>query len=219
MIELIVVDAGHTLGVCTGPNTTDVLAERSPLPRNEIAEQERRILHRATLTEQLISDLCYELHIDPNRWPLPWPATGFELYDYTTSALAELAKIAPVIVLSNMDSASGPARLGRLAVQCDPHLAGIWTSYNLGSRKPDPRLWRQLAAVYEVDLRNVVHIGDSWVPDVHGPIRAGCHAIYVETREKAPDLRDWPESLGRIAMAKDLQDAVADVVALHEELG
>lgn len=216
MVELIVVDAGNTLGVCTGPNTTDVLAERTLLPRNEVAEQERRILHRNPLTEDLISGLCYELHIDPTRWPLPWPHTGFEVYDYTKAALAELAAIARIVVLSNMDSASGPARIKQLAEQCDPHITAIWTSYGLGTRKPDPRLWRRLADVYEVDPRNVVHIGDSWVPDVHGPIRAGCHAIYLETREAAPDLNNWPEGLGLITVARNLQHAVADVVALNQ---
>lgn len=219
MIELIVVDAGNTLGTCTGPTTTDILAALSPLPRGDVAEQERRILHRAPLTEASIAELCYELHIDPTAWPLPWPEAGFALYDYTLAALTELAAVARIVVLSNMDSASGPFRLRQLAEQCDPHIAAIWTSYSMGTRKPNPRLWRHLADVYEVDPRHVVHVGDSWVQDVHGPIRAGCHAVYVETRETAPDLCSWPDGLGEIAVAADLQHAVANVLALNEQLG
>lgn len=57
MIELITADAGHTSGVCTGPATTDILAERSPLPRGMVAEQDRRLLHRAPLTENLIAPI------------------------------------------------------------------------------------------------------------------------------------------------------------------
>lgn len=219
MIDLIVVDADHTLGLCTGPDTIDILDGLSPLPRATVAEEYRRVLHRAHLTEESIAELCYELHIDPNSWPLPWPRTGFDLYDYAPTALAELAAIARVVVLSNMDSASGPARIRQLETQCAPHLAAVWTSYSMGARKPNPRLWRHLADVYEVDPRHVVHVGDSWVQDVHGPIRAGCHAVYVETRETAPDLCSWPDGLGEIAVAADLQHAVANVLALNEQLG
>jgi FMN phosphatase YigB (HAD superfamily) len=215
VIDLIVLDAGHTLGVCTGPDTTDVLASLSGLPRELVAETERRLLHREPLTEKLIAELCYELHIDPLRWPLPWPPVGFHVYDYVPDTLAELATIARTVVLSNMDSASGPPRIHSLNEQCDPHIAGLWTSYGLGSRKPDPRLWRHLADVYEVDPRHVVHIGDSWWSDIHGAVRAGCHAIYLETREPAPDLRTWPDGMGRITVAPNLQHAVADVVAFH----
>lgn len=215
VIELIVVDAGHTLGVCTGPNTTDILATRSPLPRDMVAEQERRLLHREPLTEKLIADLCYELHIDPTTWPLPWPKVGFEAYEHVPAALAELAAIARVVVLTNMDSASGPARLQQLHDQCDPHIAAIWTSYGLGARKPDPRLWRRLADVYEADPRHVVHIGDSWLCDVHGALRAGCNAVYLETREPAPDLRDWPDGGGKITVAANLKHAVEHAAALN----
>lgn len=219
MIELIVLDAGHTLGVCTGPNTTDVLADLSPLSRDEVADQERRILHRNPLTEATISELCTVLHIDPTKWPLPWPQTGFEVYDYTPQALAELASIAKVVVLSNLDSASGPARIQALLDKCAPHIAAVWTSYGLCSRKPDPTLWRHLAKVYDADVRNVVHIGDNWVADVHGPTRAGCSAVYVETRLPAPPMWEWPNAAGRIAVAADLQHAVANVLALNEQLG
>lgn len=216
MIELIVVDAGHTLGVCTGPNTTDVLAGLSPLPRDEVADHERRVLHRNPLTESAIAELCTVLHIDPTVWPLPWPAAGFEVYDYTPQALGELAEYAKIVVLSNLDSASGPARIQALAEQCRPHITAVWTSYGLGSRKPDPTLWRHLARVYEADLRNVVHIGDNWFADVHGAVRAGCNAVYVETREPQPPLWEWPDDVpGRIAVAADLRHAVADVAALH----
>lgn len=215
MIELIVVDAGHTLGVCTGPNTTDLLATLSPLPVAVVSEEIRRILHRQPLTEKLIAELCYELHIDPTAWPIPWPPTGFDVYDYTPTALGELAEIARVVVLSNMDSASGPNRTRQLTEHCGQHIRAIWTSYGLGARKPNPQLWRHLASVYEADPRNVVHIGDSWVQDVHGAVRAGCNAVYLETREPQPPLWEWPDGPGRISVAADLQHAVDEVVALN----
>lgn len=216
MIELIVVDAGHTLGVCTGPHTIDILDELSPLPREMVAEEERRVLHRVEeLTEDHISDLCTVLHIDPERWPRPWPTVGFDVFDYTRAALCELAAIAPVVVLSNASVAGGAPRMSLLADQCDPYLTDIWTSYGMGSRKPDPRLWQRFADVYEVAPGSVVHIGDSWPQDVQGPIRAGCHAVYVETRLPAPDLHSWPDGAGRITVAKNLQHAVADIAALN----
>lgn len=219
MIELIVVDADHTLGECTGPHTIEILSRLSPLPVHMIAEEYRRLLHRKPLTENLISELCTVLHIDPQQWPMPWPEVGFQIYDYTPQALEQLAQIAKVIVLSNMDSASGPARLQQLAAQCDPHLTAVWASYGMNSRKPDPTLWTSLATVYEVEPSSVVHIGDTWVQDVHGPIRAGCHAVFVETSENAPDLASWPDGPGRLTVAADLQHAVADVATLNNELG
>lgn len=214
MIELIVVDAEGTLGLCTGPNTTDILNRLSPLPKNMVAEEYRRVLHRAALTEDRIAELCTVLHIDPELWPQTWPEVGFRLYDYAPTALAGLAKIAPTVVLSNMDSASGPSRMRQLANQCSPHIRDTWTSYGMGTRKPDPALWKHLAEVYEVDTSAVVHIGDSFAADVHGPIRAGCNAVYLETRLPAPDLWDWPDGPGKIAVADNLLHAVEDVAAI-----
>jgi FMN phosphatase YigB (HAD superfamily) len=101
---------------------------------------------------------------------------------------------------------------------CRPYITDTWASYGIGFRKPDPRLWMHLGKVYGVAPDTIVHIGDRWPQDVHGPIRAGCHAIYVETREAAPDLHAWPDGSGRIAVAKNLQHAVADVVALNNHL-
>lgn len=219
MIKLITVDAGHTLGVCTGPCTTDILAGLSQLPRELVADAERRLLHRGYLAEERIAELCTVLHIDPERWPRPWPRVGFEVYDYTRAALCDLAAIARVVVLSNMDSASGPELVRLVDEQCDPYLDDIWTSYSLWRRKPDPELWRHLAKVYNTDPAAIVHIGDNWANDVHVAIQAGCHAVYVETREPAPDVREWPRGAGRIAVAENLRAAVENVVALHESDG
>ena len=69
-----------------------------------------------------------------------------------------------------------------------------------------------------MDLGDIVHIGDEWVSDVLGAVRAGCQAIYLDaTRGKnaAPPREDWPTVVTeRIGVAHDLVDAIPIVAEL-----
>jgi FMN phosphatase YigB (HAD superfamily) len=221
VVGLIVCDVGSTLGRFGKPSTADILHRLSKLPETEgkrriIEEEERRFLHTApALTAEVIDGICGALLIDPATWPHTWPGGRFAAFDYTPAALAELRKVAPIVTLSNVGILCGPERMSNLVKQCGTYIDEVFTSYSLACRKPDPRLWVELANGYGIPTSEVVHIGDQWVNDVCGATFAGARAICVAaTRAPAPMIpavRDWPPGPDRIAVVDDLRQAVAVV--------
>ena len=184
---LIVVDVGSTLGRFTGVgrSTTTVLASLAPpaFPRELIARTVCRILHRApALTEEVIREVCDELHIDRDAWPEQWPTSSFEPYDDTVDCLARLAELGPVVALSNL-SVTGRPRMEALAHACGKYLADIYPSYQLGACKPARWLWRYAADLHGVRANQVIHVGDRWAEDVLGPLSVGGRAVWVKRKD------------------------------------
>jgi FMN phosphatase YigB (HAD superfamily) len=219
MISLITTDVGNTLGSFTKPSVKDILFDLSKLPAvvgkaQIIGEEERRFLHTApVLTDAVRWDLCGALLIDWRVWPSPWPRGGFLPYPYTNSVLAELRRIAPIAALSNV-SVLGATRMDDLDQFCGRYLDNIYTSYDMRRRKPDPRLWVDIADVYGVPVSEVVHIGDRWVNDICGAYHAGASAIYLTgTRDDHNPIPPHDEMTDRIAIVNDLRDAPAVIRA------
>jgi FMN hydrolase / 5-amino-6-(5-phospho-D-ribitylamino)uracil phosphatase len=185
--SLIVVDVGSTLGRFSGDgrSTTAVLASLAPpsFPRELIARTVCRVLHRApSLTEDVIREVCDELHIDLDAWPDPWPASSFEPYDDTVDCLARLSVSGPVVALSNL-SITGRPRMEALAQTCGKYLTEIYPSYQLGGCKPARWLWRYVADLHGVRANQVIHIGDRWAEDVLGPLRVGGRAVWIRRKD------------------------------------
>ncbi len=219
MIRLITVDAGHTLGTF-GRYGTDDLVELSPLSKARVKEAARQFLHcTPEPTPEVLADFCEAICIEPAQLPRDWTST-FTAYAYAREAVAHLVEItaAPAVVLSNIPCTTGPSRMAALARQI-PVIETIYTSYEMGRRKPDRRLWQRIAADHDVLPSDIVHIGDHWVNDVWGAARAGCRAIFLDgTRENnaAPPREEWPETPpGHLAVARDLPGAVPIVAELH----
>jgi putative hydrolase of the HAD superfamily len=53
------------------------------------------------------------------------------------------------------------------------------TSARAGARKPHPSIYVQTSTLLGVDPKDVVFVGDSWVPDVEGPRRLGMTPVHV----------------------------------------
>lgn len=221
MVDLIVVDAGHTLGTFDKPGTHATLGELSRLSKTVIEEECRRFLHCApALTEEVITGICNALLIDPQAWPRPWPARGFTAYPYTLRVLGELREIAPVVVLSNVAVTCGQGRMDELVKQCAPHIDRTYTSFAMGMRKPDRRLWHAISVEHGVRPERMVHLGDQWVNDVLGAVSAGCRAVLTNTRgSSTPSPEQWPVGRDRIAVAADLRGTVDILRAWHEQDG
>jgi FMN phosphatase YigB (HAD superfamily) len=213
VIALFVIDAGDTLGTYTGPDTVEVLKHLSPLNPRAVGEESRRVLHRNhPLTAEHVADLCAALLIDPSQWPDPWPANGFVPFPDTNAVLADLARIAPIEVLTNLAVTTGPSRMTALREACGQHIGRIHTSYQRGLCKPDYRLWKSIALERGIHPGDIVHIGDGWTQDVRGAVAAGCRAIHVSTHGRpAPHRRTWPADEDRIGVAGDLR-GVLDIV-------
>lgn len=185
-VSVLVVDAGSTLGEFTGESTTHVLTALTSVRPRLVTEAKHEILHRTPeLTDAVIAQVCERLLINRDQWPDPWPPSGFTPYPEATDVLAELARLAPVVTLSNLSITRQPSMVA-LHHQFAPHRAGTYTSYHLGARTPQARLWHRIADDFAVPVREIVHIGDRVDEDVTGPLHAGARAILISRRGYHP---------------------------------
>ncbi|WP_158634412.1 HAD hydrolase-like protein [Amycolatopsis sp. WAC 01375] len=212
---LITVDVGHTLGEFDRPGTADVLREIAGAPTYS-AEVDRTILHvTPELTPGVARQVRELLLIPDHAWPETWDTGGFTPYPDTFTALTRLAAIASVVALTNVSCIAGPRRLDDLDLHCGQHLDGVFASFQLGARKPQPYGWRIIAATHGINVHDIVHIGDRVDDDIRGALAAGCAAaILVTTRETLPaDLRQNP----RATSVPDLDGAATAIAAMTGE--
>lgn len=204
---LISIEADYTLGVYGRPRTLDVLADLSPLPRAHIATVERAVLQTApALTDDLVADICNQLRIAPGRWRSRRKTGGFTAFTAAASALTELNTLAQVVALSDLSIIAGPRALSEIEQHLGGYLSGIYGSFELGARKPDPLCWQRVAARHGRTVDQLVHIGPDAERDVRGALAAGCAgAILLHPRDVpvAPDLAVHP----RVAVVENLSEA------------
>jgi FMN phosphatase YigB (HAD superfamily) len=186
---MFVVDA-LALGEFTGPgrDTAAILAELAPptFPRELITRTACRLLHRVeALSDTTVGEVCDELHIDRDRWPSPWPASGFRIHEDALPCLKYLSNLGPVAVLSNL-AVLDANRMTALEEECGDYLTQIHTSYMLGACKPARWLWHFIADITDVACRDVIHVGPDWAEDVLGPLAAGCRAIWINPNSIEP---------------------------------
>lgn len=217
---MLVLDAGSTLGVFDSVGTHE-LVQVSPLPERVVREEARRILHCAPeATREVLEDFCEAIHVDYDQLPTDWTST-FTAYRYSAQVVGRLIEMtgAPAVVLSNIPCTTGPSRMRSLQAQL-PMIEAVYTSYTMGRRKPDRRLWLDITAKHGAQPSETIHVGDQWTNDIRGAIRAGCKALYVHgTRENntVPPHEDWPsDGTERIWVRRDLTEALTPVREAHE---
>ncbi len=113
-------------------------------------------------------------------------------YPEVPDVLAELrASGVTVAVCSNWDW-----DLDRALAQCD--LDGLVdlavTSARAGARKPHSRIYRHTLDLCQVSPDQAVFVGDSWGPDVEGPLSAGLRPVHV-WRDGDPAFSATPPAL------------------------
>ena len=74
-----------------------------------------------------------------------------------------------------------------------------------GARKPHPRIYRYLLEQAALDPDDVLFVGDTWAPDVEGPLAAGMRPAYLERDGHWPDATRPVDSSGvPVALIRDL---------------
>ena len=204
-VDLVVFDAGGTLGRFVGPSTVAMLREFADVADGVIAEESRRVLHRTPpdeLDDTVIADLCHHILMDPAEWPQEWPPGEFAAYPDAGMVLDDVAETfgVPLVVLSNIPCTTGPGRMESLLRQL-PQISRVYTSYDYRERKPSPRLWQTIARDHDVPLDRIVHIGDQFTNDIKGAVRAGCRAIHVPSQRETPPRDQWPAGVDRMGAA------------------
>jgi putative hydrolase of the HAD superfamily len=108
-----------------------------------------------------------------------------EAYDEVPDVLRELRRRGHLLVVcSNWDwdleSAIAETGLGGLL---DVLVSSAWA----GARKPHPEIYRYTLAKAGMDAADVLFVGDTWAPDVEGPLAAGMTPAYLERDGHWPD--------------------------------
>lgn len=115
-----------------------------------------------------------------------WAQTGLwtEPIPGAASALAALARLAPVVIVSNADGTVATLLAGLDLVQVGPgrgvEVAGIIDSGVVGVAKPDPRIFELALDLVGAAPDRAVHIGDARQYDVRGARAAGIRPLLVD---------------------------------------
>lgn len=208
-VRLVSLDVGYTLGEPSGTTLTQRLVELSPLPVREAKQIAQRILHVLDPDSDATGPqtVCVALGISPSAFPHGHRPPGFALWPGAVEAVARIARIVPVVTLSNVSHWDEPAAdIARLLA---PHLQAHHPSWQLGFAKPDPRAVQTVAQLHGRDPAGVLHVGDSFDYDVRGALAAGAQAMWITSRPpSAEELRLLAEHPGRVTVVPGLLGAV-----------
>lgn len=214
-IELISLDVGGTLGVPAGSGLTQRLVQRSPLePITATAIIRQLVITCQAITEDVVREVCDALEIALDASLFHQPAATFTFYSGIEDTLRDLARLAPLVTLSNVScvDADNPALRRELVRYVDDQ----FPSCRIGYAKPDARAFLAVAAARGVPPERIVHIGDDWACDVLGALDAGCRAVWISHDRPIPDARVFVEH--QAAAVADLAHAAAHLAASPKEL-
>ncbi|MFI6173826.1 HAD family hydrolase [Nocardia sp. NPDC051052] len=184
--DLFTIDVGDTLGQSLGERHPATLARLSGRPEADVRDLLDRYLLTATAPDtRIIDHICADLGIPRSSLPEACFKEPFAIFSSARQTLAALSRHAPVVTLSN--SHPWHAEHHRRVWQAfRPHLTALHTSYELGVAKPDPSIFRAVARIHGVQVRSIVHVGDSWRDDIEGAVNAGCRAVWLSAGQYPP---------------------------------
>ena len=123
-------------------------------------------------------------------------------YDDVPDTLAELrAQGLVVAVCSNWDwdLDRAMARAG-----LDGAADVVVTSARVGARKPHPRIFTETLRRCNVPPAQALFVGDTWGPDVEGPVAAGMWAVHVCRDDRPGPTPPLPPGVRRISDLREL---------------
>jgi putative hydrolase of the HAD superfamily len=127
-----------------------------------------------------------------------------EAYDEAPAVLRELrARGFTLAICSNWDWDLEPAVAETgLSGWFDTIVSSAWA----GARKPHPRIYRYLLEQSGLEPADILFVGDTWGPDVEGPLAAGMTSAYLERDGHWPDpTRPDDTANSDVARVRDLR--------------
>ena len=124
-----------------------------------------------------------------------------EPYDEVPEVLAQIRTAGlPIVVCSNWDwDLREAVAESNLTDAVDAMVSSAW----VGARKPHPRIFAAALAEADVPAADVLFVGDTWGPDVVGPLEVGFRPLYLRRPGHWPDATAPPTQDG-VAVAPDL---------------
>jgi FMN hydrolase / 5-amino-6-(5-phospho-D-ribitylamino)uracil phosphatase len=103
-----------------------------------------------------------------------------EPYEFSESILAILKQHFIVGAITN-----GNAQLDQIPI--GEYFDFVVTAEEMGVCKPHPNMFERASRLANVELANVMHVGDSAQTDVLGAMNAGCKAVWLNSKRQP-----WP---------------------------
>ena len=138
-------------------------------------ERLRQMVQECGVGDDDAARLVDDLHANSKTWSMA-------AYAEAPGVLDELrAGGIRVVVCSNWDwDLDRAIEAAGLSDRVD----ALVTSARAGARKPHPLIYRCALQVAGVPAEEVLFAGDSWRPDVEGPLAAGMRAVHVAREER-----------------------------------
>jgi putative hydrolase of the HAD superfamily len=147
----------------------------------------RRLAERSRVQPTDLDEVVAELYATSKDFTL-------EAYDEVPNVLAALRRQGVMVaVCSNWDwDLDGAMRRAGLDTLVDV----VVTSAQAGVRKPHPQIYHHALAMCGVRAADALFVGDSWGPDVEGPLATGLQPVHI-WRKGAPGFNGRPHRLIR----------------------
>jgi len=161
-------------------------------------ERTARFLDRCAVPPPLLHAVLEEIHAAS-------ASRVIEAYEEAPTVLAELRSSGvAVAICSNWDwdLAEAVDEAG-LSGSVDLVVSSAW----VGARKPHPLIYDRTIEQIGVDPSRAVFVGDTWGPDVEGPLAAGMTPVYLRRHGHWPDHtcpHPDPRSAGGVEVVTDL---------------
>ncbi len=129
-----------------------------------------------------------------------------EPYDEVPAVLAGLRTLGlRIVICSNWDwDLREAVHEAGLTAAVDAMVSSAW----IGARKPHPRIFTAALAEAGVPPERAIFVGDTWGPDVVGPLEAGMTPLYLRRDGHWPD-ETAPSDVGTVAVAADARGVTA----------
>ena len=159
----------------------------------------RAAVQACGVRDDLVETLAAELHAASKDFTL-------KAYDEVPEVLTELRdRGLTVAVCSNWDWDLDRS-LEQAGLAAVPEV--VVTSARVGARKPHPAIYAETLARCRVGPGEALFVGDSWGPDVEGPLAEGMSAIHV-WRDDAAGRGEPPPLMPGVQRVADLRGVLA----------
>ncbi len=160
----------------------------------------KRFVYEQLITKYKLDASMIDVMVD--RW-----YDDFHLYNELFSGSIDLLKRLKekylLGIITNGDSRCQHLKLDVTGVR--EYMDSIIVSGDKGIHKPDVAIFEDMASSLNIELSEMIYVGDTYINDIMGSQLAGCHSIWLWT----DPYRVVPEGVYRILTLDDVESVIA----------
>ena len=159
----------------------DIVAKRTALQnrRADIAHDVTELRHCSL--QEIANDVGYDKTFAQEAMDLfRFYRNQVEPFEFSESILSSLKQHFVIGAITN-----GNAQLERISL--GKYFDFVVTAEEVGVSKPHPEIFQRASSLAQVELAEIMHVGDSAQTDVIGAMTAGCKAVWYNRKRES-----WP---------------------------